>query len=385
MLSVMRTAGLLAVAASAAGAWAAPAEEIPRLAWRTSLQSADREYELRAAAISADGSSLWVGVASRPRGTIGGPEKLILTSIAGAGKPTGLVIDASADASLADLTERRGLLGMSAGRDRAIVLGLDRRSAGIGVATLDAVSGRIAAARPLAFDSGKPELARLVPMPDGRILTVGTLGTRPFVAALSADGTVAWQRVLDQENVNLDDGAPTTDGGVMVIGRQGADPSATRVWVAKLSAKGEVEREAAFDGWLGSIAQGTGGGYLLAITDRARAASVTLTGLGPALETRWTRPMPAGQPATPAFRVRPIRGGGYIVAGIKDRGLWVARIGDDGTPVWTDAQSPAPPQVETALNVELLSRDEAFFVVYTVFAIDGKEQRQLVRVIRFAA
>jgi hypothetical protein len=384
MLSVARTAGLLAVAA-AAGAWASPAVEIPGLAWRTSLQSTDREYELRAAAVSADGSSLWVGVASRPRGTLGGPEKLILTSIAGAGKPTGLMIDASADASLGDLAERRGLLGMSAGRDRAIVLGLDRRGAGIGVATLDAASGRIAAARTLGFDSGKPEIARLVPMPDGRILTVGTLGTRPFAAVLSADGTVAWQRVLDQENVNLDDGAPTADGGVIVTGRQGADPSATRVWVAKLSAKGDVEREAAFDGWLGSIAQASSGGYLLAITDRARAASVTLTGLGPALDIRWTRPMPAGQPATPAFRVRPVRGGGYIVAGIKDRGLWISRIGDDGAPVWTDAQPPKPPQVEAALNVELLARDDAFFVLYTVLAIDGKEQRQLVRVIRFAA
>ena len=387
MLSVARKAAACAMLAAAlgAGAWAAPAAEIPRLAWRTSLQSTDREYELRAAAISADGSSLWVGVASRPRGTLGGPEKLILTSISGAGKPTGRLIDASADTTLGDLAERRGLFGMSAGRDRAIVLGLDRRAGGAGVATLDAVSGGIAAARALAFESGKPDIARLVPLGQGRVLTVGTLGTRPFVAELSADGAVTWQRVLELENVNLDDGAPTSDGGSIVTGRQGVDPSSTRVWVGKLSATGTIERQAAFDGWLGSIAQGTGGAYLLAVSDRARAATVTLTGLGPALDTKWTRSMAAGQPSTPAFRVAPVRGGGFIVAGVKDRGLWVSRIGDDGAAVWTDAQSPKPPQVEAALNVELLARDEAFFVLYTVLAIDGKEQRQLVRVIRFAA
>ena len=358
--------------------------EIPRLAWQTSLQSAEHEYELRGATLAADGSAVWLAVASRARGTMGGPEKPLVTAITASGKPTGRLIDPAGDAKIGTLAPRRGVLGLMAGPDRAIVVAVNRSAGDPALAAIDTASSQPVLLRTLSFQGGTPEIARLVELGAGRRLVLGTQGNRPFVAEMASNGTLRWQRLLEEENVNLDDGSPTADGGAIVTGRKGADPTATRVWVAKLSAKGEIERQAAFDGWLGAIAQGSGG-YLLVTTERARQANITLMGLTPALETRWTRAMPAGQPSTPQFRVVGIRGGGFIVAGVKDRGLWLSRVAYDGAPVWTEARPPKPPQVETVLNVELLARDDAFFLLYTVFAVEGKEQRQLVRAMRFGA
>lgn len=386
MLPVTRATRRLAYTAAAlasAGIVVVAGVEIPRLAWQATLQSAEREYELRSAAVSADGSAVWLAMATRPRGALSGPEQPVVTSISAAGKPTGRLIDPG-DASGGTLAPRRGVIGMMAGPDRSIVLAVNRSGADPALATIDPAAAKPVASRPLSFPAGAPEIARLVELTGGRRLIVGTLGNRPFVGELTRAGAPGWQRVLEEENVNLDDGSSTADGGAVITGRKGADPAATQVWVAKLSAKGEIERQATFDGWLGAAAQGSGGGYLLVTTERARNASVTLTGLTPALTTRWTRAIPAGQPTTPPFRVAGVRGGGFIVAGVKDRGLWLSRVAEDGAAVWTEARPPAPPLMETVLNVELLSRDDTFFLLYTVFVVEEKEQRQLVRAMRFA-
>lgn len=373
-----------AVMATVLGSALSAFAEIPRVLWETTVQSDQQDFELHAAAMSPDTADVWLGVAARPRGRIGAPEQVLVTSISAKGAAASPMIEMSSDSRLSGPVERRALQGIAPGVDGQLLVGLSLRSTGSTLATLASQTGRFTDVRAWTFDSGKPEIARLVPLHRNRLLAVGALGTRPFVAEMDASGKTVWQRALVEENVNLDSGAPTADGGMVVTGRKGIDPASTRVWLAKLSATGAVERKAEFDGWLGSVAQGVDGGYLLVTVGRGRDAKVTLLGLDGSLQQRWVSAMPAGQPTTPNFRVSAIPGGDFVVAGVKERGLWMARVGSGGALVWTEARVPKPPAVEVAINVELLARNDAFIALYTVFGVEGKQQRQYVRALRFA-
>jgi hypothetical protein len=385
MLSMIRREAY-PTAALAVLVWAFAANaQIPAKQWESTLESPGQDYELRGAAMAMDADGVWAAVAARPRGRLGGAEQVLMTMITGARGVARPLIDLASDNRIALPPARHAIRGMAAAGDAQVLTGLSHRAGGMTLAILDGKSGEIAQARTLAFQSGQPEIARFAPLTGGRTLVIGTLGTRPFLSEVSAAGGIVWERVLAQDHVNLDAAAATSDGGAVISGRVGLDPEATRVWVAKVSQRGELERHAEFTGWVGNVAQGVDGGFLLVTTERGRDAQVTLRGLSPNLDQRWTSAMPAGQPSTPSYRVAPVPSGGFIVAGVKDRGLWVSRIDAAGKTVWTEARVPTPPQVEAAINVELLSQRDVFIVVYTLFAVDGKEQRQLVRAIRFSA
>jgi hypothetical protein len=127
----------------------------------------------------------------------------------------------------------------------------------------------------------------------------------------------------------------------------------------------------------------SGGGYAVVThAAGARGFDVTLRRLGPDLREQWSKPLASDQ-LNPAFDVASVPSGGFVVAGSRDRGLWLTHYDANGGVVWTEHRPPQPPDAEMIFNMKLLAHGETFALAYTAFRTEGREQRQVVRALTF--
>ena len=229
------------------------------------------------------------------------------------------------------------------------------------------------------------DLSDLVRLPGGRLLLVGAAGLRPLVADVSLDGAVTWERVLPGDvPVVVESVSPTSDGGAALLGRSGSDQKSARLWVGVISGKGELVAQTFLPGHDGEIARLESGEYALVYDQIAGTGfDIGLKRLGADLKERATSPLLQKQTATGAYRVAPMAGG-FVVAGVRDRGLWMARFDASGKELWSDSRPPAPPDLEIVTHLELLPRARTLIVPVSMYVVQGREQRQVVKVLRFS-
>jgi hypothetical protein len=255
---------------------------------------------------------------------------------------------------------------------------------------LDSAAGRAAVVgkKAVALET-MTALRFAAPLPANRFLLLGASRGRPLVAEIDAgEATVRWQHELDEPGLTLTAAQPIADGGVLVVGaRADAETRQEHVWAARLDAKGQVKVHSTFPGRAATAAVGPDGAIAV-VYHRAAGlkADVVLRALGPELDERWERVLLPAQQAPPVFGIAAVANGHFVIAGAENRGLWVARVGADGAPIWLEKRVPsARPDMEMVVNVRLLRGARGLVMPYTAFVVDGGRQSEVVRVLRFPA
>ena len=219
-----------------------------------------------------------------------------------------------------------------------------------------------------------------------QIILVGSVGARPLVAKVNTEGKTIADYLLREQGMIALNSVIESGGNTVVVGEQGTFPDAA-VWVGRVSPHGDVLAKTSFPGRPTDIARGTDGSYLVIIErGSANGSEIFMKALEPEFSERWTRLLMSRQLLSPSFQVASVATGGFIIVGTKDRGLWISRVKPDGTEAWTEAHEPLKsPEMEMVSHVELSTMQDIFVVAYTAFVVVGREQRQVVRIIRFRA
>ena len=360
---------------------------IPGAVVRTTLADAERDYELRAAALSAGGATTEIIMASRPKGRRPGAESLVWASVDAAGRVLSqqnplapLPAAEAADASLGDPAAGSGFAFL---RGRGLFL-LPAAHGGLRLVRL-ARPNDPAAARDIDVGTA-PNIRRVLASGDERLVLVGSVGAKALVTAVNAEGKTVAEHAPGAEGMTAVGATFEADGSMVVAGEQGRFPTAT-TWVGRVSPRGVILARASFAGRPADIARGSDGTYVVVVERGGPEGSeILLKALAPDLTELWTRTLMSRQRIPATFRVAPVTTGGYIIAGAKDRGLWVSRVKADGAEVWVEAHDPlTSPDLEVVSHMELASAQDVFVTAYTAFVVNGREQREVVRAVRFKA
>lgn len=362
--------------------------QIPGLLGRASLASGDLDYELQSAAATPDGKALWFVASAHAKGQVRGGT-LVLAAVDARNDITqsSLTLDApDKPAEPVSRSARRQLVdGMAFDSRGDLLIQVGRGATPPAIVRVQLDSRRVEAPRPLQLTTSNSDVHKIVRLTDGRVLALGNADDKLFAAELADNGRMVWQKSLAAESGFVEMAASTFDGGAVVLARHGQDVASAQIWIGKLSSKGELERAITVPGRTGSAAALREGGYAIVTSQAgARGFDVTLRLFGPDMRERSSSPIVKDQ-VNPEFAVVAAPRGGFLVAGTKDRGLWVSQFGADGRAIWTETRTPTPPEAEMVFNLRLLSVGDTFFLPYTAFTLDGREQRQSIRVLKFQA
>ena len=380
MRPVMVAIGLLTLIVSAVAAQT----KIPDVQSRATLSAPDLDFELDAVA-AAPGGEVWAVVVGRPRGNPTATETTMLASFGVTGAVTRTPLELPlADRSTTDV--RRGaprdlVKDMEVVANGRVVLALPRWNTAPSIALVSATGKTLETPRPLEL-SRDADIQKLVVV-GSRLIALGTVGNRPLVAEITTEGKTIWQQTIDAAPALIDSARATRDGGVILLGRRASSSGSQDVWIAKLSEKGSLERSITLPARGGAVTELAGGGYAVVThAAAARGFDVTLRLLSADLSERSNKPIASGQ-LNPAFDVAAAPSGGFVVAGTRDRGLWVTHYDSGAAVVWTDYRPPQPPDVEMVSDLKLFGRAATFVLAYTAFTTEGREQRKVVRVVSF--
>jgi hypothetical protein len=361
------------------------------------LSDATLDLELIKGTVSDDGRRVSLVVAARPKGKLSAAPEFWLATVDEKGAtrkwrpsvPDLTAVDSSPNKHLA---MKRIVIGMSERSPEQLLVAVSQPGLTPILMAFAPGSQGDPTRVPVVMAGVTPELQAVVATSTGRLLAVGNAGPNFLTAEVKPDGTTVSNRVLSIPAVVIEDAGPTPDGGLIVVGRQASArkaPSgaeALPLWMGKFSAKGDVEREAKLDGRSPSITALSNGDFVVSVFQlQGRTQHLEVRLLDRDLRQKWTKTLVTDQPPTaPAFQVAATAAGGFVVAGAKDRGLWVAELSATGDVVWTDAKVPTPPEMEMVFNLELLTSRLSTYVAYTAFAATDREQRQEIRLVRLA-
>ena len=237
--------------------------------------------------------------------------------------------------------------------------------------------------KPLVAATATFDLQRLVRLRDGRVLALGLALDKLASAEIGENGRLAPSKAFAASAALVETAEATFDGGAVLLARRGFEVATAEIAIAKLSARGDLERTRALPGRTGSIAALKGGGYALVSSQAgARGFDVTLRMLDSDMQERSATRLVTDQ-VNPGFAVIATPSGGFVVAGSKDRGLWVSEYAADGKAMWTESRVPAPPEAEMVFNLRLLIAGDTVVLPYTAFTIENREQRKSVRIVKF--
>ncbi len=371
----------------------AAAGEIPGAVVRTTVSDSERDYELRSATLSANGATTELIVAARSKGTRPKPGSLVWVTVDASGRvlsqqnPLGTLSLSSPTAI--NLRAPDAGSGFVFLRDRGFLL--LRTVDGGSRLVRSARSNEPAVIQPVTIRGRSPIINRVLATKDEHLGLVGSIGL-PLVAQIDAEGKTITAHVL-REEMGAVNAVFDSEGSAVVVGQQGAFEKAS-VWVGRVSPRGEVLAKTAFPGSPTDITRGSDGTYVVLIQRiSADGTEILMRALAPDLSERWTRSLVSRQPPANFFRVAPVRSGGFIVAGAKNRGLWISRVKPDGAEVWTEAQEPIMSlpelervnKLELVYTVELAWTQDVFVTAYTAFVVEGRDRLAVVRAIRFTA
>lgn len=353
------------------------------------------DLELIEGAVSNDGRRVSLVLAARPKGKLGAVPDLWLATVDDKGavqKWRPLLPDLTAVGGSPDkrLALKRIVIGMSDRSPEQVIVAVNQAGRTPLLMAFRPGSPSDVTRLPVVVPGVEPEFQAVVETATGRLFAVGNVGPKFLSAEIRPDGTTVAQRVLTTPAVVIEDVQPTLDGGLIVIGRQAAmskeaaSDDALPLWMGKFSSKGDFERETKLSGRSPSIASLSNGDFVVSLFQaQARTQDLEVRVLDRDLRQKWTKTVVTGQaPTAPAFQVAAMASGGFVVAGAKDRGLWVTEFGPKGEVIWTDAKTPAPPEMEMVFNLKLLSSRQSTYVAYTAFTAADREQRQQVRLAR---
>jgi len=346
------------------------------------VSDSSREYELRSVIVSADGSMTQLIVAAHPRAGQALSASLVWATVDASGRVS-LV-----ENPLAALSRESSPSGPGSGLGFVFVNGrefLVSSSAEGGTALVRlGRSNEPSVVHAVNVGGRSPVVNRVLAATNDHIILVGSVGLRPMVTEVDAEGKTITEFPLNAEGMSAVNAVFDAEGNVITACEQGTFPKAT-TWVRRVSRRGAVLAETSFAGRPTDLARGSDGSYLVLIErSDATGSEIVMKGLATDLSQRWTRSVASRQRPGNSFQVAPIPTGGFVVAGTKNRGLYISRITAAGAEVWAEAHDPMEsPELEVASHVELASAQNNFAVAYTAFVVAGREQHQVVKLVRF--
>lgn len=361
---------------------------IPGGVVRIEVLDSQSDYELRAAALSPSSPLTEFIMAAWPKGQQSGSVSLVWATVDASGRvlskqnPLGTL--SASDAASINLRDPAAGSGFVSLRGRSFLL-LPTVDGGISLVRL-ARSNEPTLVRAVKIAGRSPIIRRVSPKDNEHLVVVGSVRSQPLVAEVDTDGKTIAEHVLPEEGVTAINAVFEPEGTAVVVGERGVFPSMT-VWLGRMLPGGEVTTKKSFPGRPLDIARGSDGTYLVVIEQPGENGSeILMKALGPDLSERWTRSLMSHQHTSIHFRVASISTGGFTVAGTKDRGLWISRVKSDGSIAWTEAHNPlSSSELEMTSRVEMATTQDIFIVAYTAFVVIGREQREMVRALRFRA
>jgi hypothetical protein len=354
----------------------------------TTLSDAERDFDLRGASLSVNGALADLIIAAHPKGRPNESESFIWATV---------------DASGRILSQRDPLASMSTAN--AAALNLQNPVAGSafvfsgtrGFLLLPAMDGSVrllrltrpnnqVVVRTINIGGRAPIIRRVLETNGGHVVFAGSLGAEGIIAEFDIEGKTISEHRLGEGGTTAINVISESDGNLVTVAEEGAFPNSSTS-VERISPRGNVLAKTSFPGRPSDLARGSDGTYVVLIEKAgADGSEILIKALGTDLTERWTRSLVARQRLVPPFRVAPVQSGGFIVAGTKDRGLWISRLNSDGKEVWTDTHDPlTSPELEMVSHVELVAAQDVFVAAYTAFVVSGREQRTVVRTLRFTA
>jgi hypothetical protein len=363
---------------------------IPGIVAETSVSSADDDYQLRSATLSDDGEIIQVIVAASIKGRRSEPHSLLWLTI----DESGQVLSRD-NLSKTLVTASKGRVDLSrpwagsnivAINDRIFVL-LPFVSDGLRLVDLSRAKRGDVAGAPVDVLSGSPIIHRVMVNDAGRLVLHGSVRGNSLVAEIDTNGETihAFPPLPGDGRMTVIGSLFESDGNATLIGERGnySDPE---VWVGRVSAEGEVLKSASFSGRPLDIVRGGDGTYVV-LFERSgpeRTEIVLKAVAASDFGARWSRVLVERQLIPHRFEVAPVSSGGFIVAGVKERGLWVSRLDSTGTEIWTYAHDPeSSSELEMVDHVDLDWMKDDFVVTYGAYVVVGREQREVVRAVRF--
>jgi len=360
--------------------WAADGV-IPGKVLRATIAKPSEEYSLRSLAVSADGKSADLIVA-----------KHLIDQAPTSATLHLVIVDELGRVSIKEkaLALKAGSSILSAGLNFAEPSNekLLLSPPGAGEFSISKVSetGEIATVANIGWNGVKPVVRKMTAIGGNRVRLLGEVGGIPVIAEVDANGKVLTETKFQSGAMSLVSVVSQDDGSYVAAGEKGTHPMSS-TWIAKVVRDGKATGEVSYPGRPLDFTRGTNGEYLLIVeTVRNGNSEIVAKGLKADYSQSWSRVLASGQKMGPSFRVVALPSGGFVIAGVKDRGLWISRVTAAGVETWTEAHAPgASAELEMTLNVEMEARQGMVHVAYSAFIVEGRRQHQVVRTIRFEA
>jgi hypothetical protein len=351
---------------------------IPGPVIRTTVSSSTLDYELRGAVLTGTGTSELL-VAARPKDRPAAPESLLSATVDESGRVLSenpLAGVSTEEMNLGSAIEN----GFALGNGTVLVPTLDK---GLRMVQLERSndSRRVEAGR---IQNQTLLINRILPISDERFAVLGAVRNQPLILEINTEGKTISEYLPRVEGVMPINAFFEADKTAIVVGAQGLTPNTT-VWVGRVSPTGEILASISFPGSPKDAARAADGNVAILVESRqAESSQVSMKMVGPNLKELWTRVLVNRQHVVPSFQLEPVSTGGFIVAGVKDRGLWISRVTSTGADVWTEVHEPQKSaELEIVNYVTLAARKDTFVAAYSAYVVVGREQRKVVRTIRF--
>lgn len=246
--------------------------------------------------------------------------------------------------------------------------------------------------------SGRPEQAFKVDLPDrsvsirrlvwlgsGEFMLVGSAGSRPLLVTVDRAGKLRQRYTVVEDDAAAVAVTPMASGGLAVLIEKGtqADPGFALV---VLGQGGAVLHRADLSGRPLDLALGSRG-QLFVLVERQSVATRDLVALtfSSTLSPGTSRTLVSEKGLLARFRMVAMLDGGILVAGRKDRGLWLTRLSETLTEVWTSWTDPRQsPELEVTMDVELARSADSVFLGYSAMVVRERRQHAVVRAMQFA-
>lgn len=236
------------------------------------------------------------------------------------------------------------------------------------------------------LDLAQVEMRSLRAQAPNRLLISGSTGTLPFCAEVDADGRVLRKWVVRDLPGAVVLAKPTGNGDLVAL----IDTSSTTeptLTVARIGSDGSIRSRVDRTGVAMDMTTLRDGS--IAVTySRSRVTSheVRLMLLSADADAARSDAELLVSPTSPArFRLASAPQGGLVVAGVRERGLWLARFDGAGQRVWDSWSDPRRnAELEMTLGVDLQSDDRGrYMLAYSALVSEGRRQVQVVRALRF--
>ncbi|PKG95942.1 hypothetical protein [Paraglaciecola sp. MB-3u-78] len=235
--------------------------------------------------------------------------------------------------------------------------------------------------------SNKPlDISSVVLDSSNNILFFANKGLQPFF--VKDDGTQVFKfssaDILDKQ-LNIIDFVEESSGDLLLFGEI-IEGDKSRVWLARVTDKGEIIDQEFFSGKPQSMVKNKNQSFALLIDEVINQEHV-ISLVKPSklkLKPEWSRVIFTEKYFSPRLDVLTSEDGGYVLAGVKDRGLWISKIDNSGNSVWTYSRNPTDTtELEIVKDVRFSSQGNKFFIAYSAFVLAGRTQKEVIRILRF--